>query len=343
LTSGYTPDQKLPKSIQWNFGVQHVFASNYTLDVRYLGTRGISLPVQTRLNAFSVVQPGHSLPVYLSQPSQAQLDALPLTLTGLQNEEGDTILPQWEAAGFNGSYLTAFMPIGNSSYQSLAAQLTRRVTNGLYFTAAYTWSHNIDDSTAEVFSTVTTPRRPQDFQNLQAERSSSALDHRHRLTVAAMYDVPFFKTSSNWFMKNVAGNWEIAPIYTYQTGNWATIQSVADANLNGDNAGDRTVINPAGVNNTGSDVTALTNTAGETVAYLANNPSARYIRAAPGVYPNGGRNSYRMPPIDNIDLTISKRFNITESMKLEFFGQAFNLFNHPQFVGGYLNDVQSLG
>lgn len=343
LTSGYTPDQKLPKSIQWNFGVQHVFSSNYTLDVRYLGTRGINLPVQTRLNAFSVVQPGHSLPVYLNQPSQSALNALPLTLSGLQAEEGDTILPQWEAAGFNGSYLTAFMPIGNSSYQSLAAQLTRRVTNGLYFTAAYTWSHNIDDSTAEVFSTVTTPRRPQDFQNLRAERSSSALDHRHRLTVAAMYDVPFFRSSSNWFMKNLAGNWEIAPLYTYQTGNWATVQSVTDANLNGDNAGDRTVINPKGVDNTGSDVTALTNSAGDTVAYLANNPNARYIRAAAGVYPNGGRNSYRMRPIDNIDLTIGKSFNITETMKLEFFGQAFNLFNHPQFVGGYLNDVQSLG
>ena len=80
LTSGYVPDQKLPKSIQWNVGIQHVFAQNYTLDVRYLGTRGINLPVQTRLNAFSVVTPSHSLPLYLSTPSQAAVDALPLTL-----------------------------------------------------------------------------------------------------------------------------------------------------------------------------------------------------------------------------------------------------------------------
>ena len=48
--------------------------------------------------------------------------------------------------------------------------------------AAYTFSHNIDDSTAEVFSTYTTPRRPQDIRNLRADRASSALDHRHRLT-----------------------------------------------------------------------------------------------------------------------------------------------------------------
>ena len=48
--------------------------------------------------------------------------------------------------------------------------------------AAYTFSHNIDDSTAEVFRTYTTPRRPQNFRNLRADRASSALDHRNRLT-----------------------------------------------------------------------------------------------------------------------------------------------------------------
>ena len=65
-----------------------------------------------------------------------------------------------------------------------------------------------------------------------------------------IYDVPFFKRG-NWFMKNVVGNWEVAPVVTYQTGTWATVQSVVDANLNGDSAGDRAVINPAGTVNVG--------------------------------------------------------------------------------------------
>ena len=340
LTSGYVPDQKLPKSIQWNAGFQHVFAQNYTLDVRYLGTRGINLPVQTRLNAFSVVTPSHSLPVFLSAPSQAALDALPLTLSQLQDEEGDTILPAYDAAGFNGSYITAFMPIGNSVYHGLAAQLTRRFSNGLQFQAAYTWSHNIDDSTAEVFSTVTTPRRAQDFQNMRAERADSALDHRQRATLSVLYDLPYFKDSNSWLLKNIVGNWEIAPIYTFQSGTWATLQSVRDANLNGDNAGDRVVVNPSGTNNVGSDVTDLTNSSGDVVGYLATNPNARYIRAGAGVYPNAARNTYGLPPINNIDLTLKKAFNFTENIRVEFFAQALNALNHPQYIGGYLNDVK---
>jgi len=268
------------------------------------------------------------------------LDALPLTLSQLQDQEGGTFLPAYDAAGFNGSYLTAFMPIGNSVYHGLATQLTRRFTNGLQFIASYTWSHNIDDSTAEVFSTVTTPRRPQDFQDMRAERADSALDHRQRATLTVLYDVPYFKNSSSWLLKNVVGNWEIAPIYTFQSGTWATLQSVTDANLNGDNAGDRVVVNPMGTNNVGSGVTDLTNSAGDVVGYLATNPNARFIRAEAGVYPNASRNNYALPPINNIDVTLQKSFNITESARFELFAGFLNAFNHPQYIGGYLSDVK---
>ena len=130
------------------------------------------------------------------------------------------------AAGFTG-IITCYQPWGNSTYHGWANQLTRRFSNGLQFMAAYTFSHNIDDSTAEVFSTYTTPRRPQDIRNLSADRASSALDHRHRVDLPVLYDTPWYKDSKNWLLKNVVGNWEIAPIYTYQTGNWFTVQSGA--------------------------------------------------------------------------------------------------------------------
>src|SRR5438093_7713149 len=93
--------------------------------------------------------------------------------------------------------------------------------NGLQFTAAHTWSRTIDDSTADFFSTILTPRRPQDFQNLAADRANSALDHRHRFTLALIYDLPFFK-HGNWMEKNLIGNWQFSPIYTYQTAQWMT-------------------------------------------------------------------------------------------------------------------------
>ena len=77
------------------------------------------------------------------------------------------------------------------------------------------------------------------FSNLENDRSSSALDHRQRLTVETLYNLPYFNKSASWFMKNLVGNWEFAPIYTYQTGTLFTVQSGVDNNLNGDSAGDR--------------------------------------------------------------------------------------------------------
>ena len=48
-TSDYIPNViRQPYSIQWNFGVQHVFAQNYTFEARYLGTRGVHLYVQSQ-------------------------------------------------------------------------------------------------------------------------------------------------------------------------------------------------------------------------------------------------------------------------------------------------------
>ncbi|MGC9970269.1 MAG: TonB-dependent receptor [Bryobacteraceae bacterium] len=344
LTGGFVPDQKPPKAIQWNLGVQHVFKENYSVEVRYLGTRGLDLPVQDRLNVQAVVTPQNALPLYLQAPSQSTLNGLTSTLaqlTAAYNAHG-YYLPQYWNAGFQ-SNIVGFMPMGSSTYHGLALQVTRRFANGLQFVGAYTWSHNIDDSTAEVFSTYTTPRRPYDFQNLRLDRSDSALDHRQRFTFTTIYDLPFFKHHSSWFMKNLVGNWEFAPIFTYQTGTWATVQSSIDSNLNGDSAGDRTYINPAGTVNVGSGVTALTNSSGATVAYLVKNPNARYIQTPKGVLPNAARNTEHLMPIDDLDLSVVKRFNITEHKSFEFGAQFTNFLNHPQYTGGYLNDVAPIG
>jgi hypothetical protein len=344
-TSAYIPNQVLPYALNWTLGVQHVFAKDYTLEVRYVGTRGVHLPLQSQLNQYAVVTPGHSLPTYLTNPGQAALDTLPLTLAQLQAQAASTAtpnnsagseLPSFFNAGFQ-SKITSYQPQGWSVYHGLDVQLDRRFSRGLTFRGAYTWSHNIDNSTAEVFSTYLTPRRPEDFGNLSLDRASSALDHRQRLTVTMLYDVPFF-AHSNPFMKNVLGNWEIAPIYTYQTPEFYTVQSGIDSNLNADSV-DRALVNPAGVPGTSSVVTALHNTAGATVAYLATNPNAQYIQAAKGVLPTGGRNTLSGRPIDNIDMTLVKRFSYGERYKLEFQAQFLNFFNHPQFIAGRLNDV----
>src|SRR5260370_2224611 len=105
-----------------------------------------------------------------------------------------------------------FSPFGSPIYHGLGIQMNRRFSNGLQFQGAYTYSKNIDNSTADFFSTVITPRRAQDFQNLTADRSNSALDHRNRFTLAAVYHVPWFKHGT-CFKNNVVANFQITPLY----------------------------------------------------------------------------------------------------------------------------------
>ena len=79
-TGGYVPNQTRPESLQWNIGIQHVFHENYTFESRYLGTRGIHLPVQAQLNRIPVVNGANALPFYTTAPSQATLNGLTSTL-----------------------------------------------------------------------------------------------------------------------------------------------------------------------------------------------------------------------------------------------------------------------
>ena len=85
-TSSWLPNQKLGYAINWNLGVQRVFAKDYTIEVRYVATKGVHLLYQQQLNRNAVATPSHFLPTYLQAPSQATLDALPLTLAQLTAE-----------------------------------------------------------------------------------------------------------------------------------------------------------------------------------------------------------------------------------------------------------------
>jgi hypothetical protein len=356
LTTAYVPNQELPYAENWSLGVERTFGQNYTAEVRYLGTRGIHLPAQNRLNRQNVVTGANSLPVYFSPTTIT--DPLALTLTQVK-ANGSSFVPAYTNAGFTSS-IVGFMPYSESNYNGLASQLTRRFANGLLFNAAYTWSKTMDDATASVFSTYLTPRRPQDFRNVAGDYSRSALDHTHRFTFATVYDLPFFSNSSA-LLKNTLGNWEIAPAYTYQSPEYATVQSGTDANLNGDSAGDRVFINPNGKKGTGTSASPVYNPSlaglcgtdkhgnpisgcsANLVAYQADDPNAYYVAGAAGTLPTSSRNTLPIRPIKNFDLSVVKSVSIKERMKFQFGASAWNVLNHSQYLPGSVNNINSLG
>ncbi len=53
-----------------------------------------------------------------------------------------------------------------------------------------------------------------------------------------------------------------------------------------------------------------------------------------------GRNALRGFPVSQVDLSLRRQFNITEAVNLQFRGEFFNLFNHPNFAPP-VNNLQS--
>jgi hypothetical protein len=355
----YTEGGKRPYALTWTQGVQRRLGKDYTLEVRYVGTKGVHLFNQTRPNILPQVSASNYIPTYFTMPSAATFASLHKTLgqsgdagTGA-NTVNNYIVPGGTAAepfdsmaalGFTNPIIQ-FSPEAYSAYNGLAVQLNKRYSNNFQYIAAYTWSHMLDDASGTFSSTALTPRRAQNFQNMAAEWASSALDRRQRLTFTPIYDWKPF-ANGNWWMKNIAGNWLVSGTYTYQSPEYSTPQSGIDAMLTGQQNIARTIVNPAGAGNAGTGVTGY-NAAGQpvapgnptTVAYVANSPSARYVGAGYGALPNAGRNTFALKPTNNIDMALMKRFIVTERVHFEIGAQFFNVFNHAQFTGGLLSDV----
>ena len=155
-------------------------------------------------------------------------------------------------------------------------------------------------------------------------------------------DLPQPFKGGNWFARNLVGNWVVAPVYTYESPEYATVLSGGNGLLTGDGAYvGRTIINPAGIKGTASTVTPVQNAAGDVVGYTADNPRAYYIQAGNGTLPNSARNTLPGRPTDNVDLSAFKKFTAFEHYSLELGAQAFNVLNHAQYVPGSVDDVNA--
>ena len=339
-TSAYVPDQTLPYSENYTLTIQREVAKGLNAEIGYIGSRGIHLTTQNRINIQPRTNATNYLPTYVNGVSIDGIGSNATTLAAIQ--ANSNVLPNYAAAGFT-NYITSFQPYSGSNYNGLILGLQGRV-HGVQTNLAYTWSKALDNATAEVFSTTLTPRRPQNPRDLTAEYSKSALDHTHRLTLELNYQFQPFSPDKNWLLRNIVGNWNVSPIYTYESPEYSTVLGGSNGLITGDGAYvGRTVINPAGVKGTGSTVSAVLNGNGDTIGYTADNPNAYYIQAAPGALPNSSRNTLAGRPTDNIDVAAYKRLTVRERYTLELGAQAYNVLNHAQYIPGYINDIAAIG
>jgi Carboxypeptidase regulatory-like domain/TonB dependent receptor len=337
-TAAYVPNQVAPYSENYTLTMQREISRGLVVEIGYIGTRGIHLPTQIQLNVQAPVTAQNALFTELGNTALTPNNGTTLT----QLKAIGNIIPAYKAAGFV-SKITSYQPWSGSNYNGLITNLQGHLHN-LQMNLSWTWSKAMDNATAEVFSTVLTPRRPEDSQNLNQDYSRSALDRTHRVTLEADYNYKGFN-GHNWLLRNLVANWVVAPIYTYESPEYATALSGVNSNLNGDTGAaiDRPLINLTGVKGTGSGVNAITNGTGDTIGYQAINPKAYYIEAGPGTLPNASRNTLPIRPINNIDLTLNKRLTFHDRYSFEFGVQAFNLANHAQYIPGSVDNVNGPG
>ena len=371
LTQSFIPDQVAPKTLTWSLAVQREFFKDWSVELRYVGTRGLSLPVQTRRNAqlpipfataagpglFGTVGPfsAGSLPVFTSAGQVPVNMAGALTLadicdSGFMDAFGLCIRPlALGNAGFDGGFITSFDAVGTSIYHGGSIQVERRMSKGLFLRGSYTLSKTIDIITNELFTSFLNPRRPQDHFNLRNNRGLSDLHRKHHFAVSWIWEVPRWEGESTLGRK-VLNGWQFSGAFLAESGQPVTILSPDDTNGDFDFAGDRAFLNPSGIPNTGTSsswvcVNGGGNTffapqfgcpASQVVGYVSDDPTAMFIALGPGALSNLGRNTVISPAINNWSLGLLKNtyWNEEKGRYLQFRLEMFNAFNHPQNVVG---------
>lgn len=204
---------------------------------------------------------------------------------------------------------------GWATYHALTMKVTRRVSKGLMFDANWTWSHSIDDA-SDPGATLNEANVPQDVNNMAAEKASSSFDHRHRFVVAFVYDIPFADQSTAWAHALFARR-RASGDFTAQSGAPFTVNISSDqANIG---AGPAQRPNISGDPNSGP----------KTPEQWFN--TAVFSLPTLFTFGNAPRNAVIGPGLTEFDLSLQKDFGLTESTKLQFRAEAYNLFNHPNF------------
>jgi hypothetical protein len=284
----------------WNLDLQHTFASNWLIDVGYIGNIGQKLPQRRNLDAPSF-DPTGLVPIAQRVP-----------------------YPQfsWILLAYNGGW---------SSYNGMAVRAEKRLANGWYFLGSYTYSHALDLGTTDDFSVAGIDMKHYD-------KGNGDYDVRHRAVFSYVYELPIghgkkFLSSSPGMVDKLVGGWEWNGIAQFSTGQYSSPSLPVDWINCGpfcfslpDKIG-----NPIPAHRTYQnyfDINAF--------AYPGcEGTPAPYLPCANGIHVEGNarRNSLENPGINNWDMGLIKRTHITERVNTQFQAQAQNVFNHTQFAG----------
>jgi hypothetical protein len=332
-----------PQAQRWSFGIQRELPGNWLAELQYIGNRGYDLVVGTNyLNAVPKQ--------YLSTSNfrdQSQIDANNFLNTVVANPFRN-LIPGTSLNGGTTSRAQLLRPFpsfttiatsrndGYSNFHSMQARLERRFSGGYTVLASYTWSKFLE---AASFLNE---------QDTTFERRLNDSDLPHRLVVSGIWELPFGrgrKIGASWnrFLDAVVGGWQFQGIGQFQSGRPLTIGNVyynGDiTTLQTDIAGSRidATVFPTGgfyftdaAVQTNGVVDAAKQRSDPRIALISN------YRRLPSRF-----SGFRGDNLNLWDLSVSKNFSITETIRMQLRGEFLNAFNTPNFANPNLSPNSS--
>ncbi len=306
--NGYTLPEKI---LSYTFSVQQQLPSNAVMTVAYVGSQGRNLFLRSWTNW--VVGAGMN----------------PASGVGIPNLKFGNRFSQMDVKTTGGT----------DHYDSLQTSLNRRFSKGLTIGSQWTWAHSIGNTGGSNEAQTAT-----DPLNYARDRGNNAFDIRHSFNASALYELPFAKGN------RLLGGWEAGGIFNARTGLPLDVKVVRNDLTYRVNTSGAIVSNPivtsgqilttpivnvplggAFRNQRRPDVVPGVNpflSGGDKRSIL--NPAAFSI-PAPGTYGNMGRYALHGVGLAQFDLTLHKRFRLSERMNIEFRGEIYNLFNRANF------------
>jgi hypothetical protein len=280
-------NSKNSKVQQYNVQVERQVGSSMAVDIAYVGTKMSNLA--TAFNANNAIL----------------------------NGDGSS---RWSTLG---GAVNEYAYIGSGTYNGLQTSVQKRLTHGLTFRSAYTYSHTTDNSNGAFSATGGGDRIFLDQNGnplLSYNKGNADQDIRNIFAFGSLYELPFGKGKqygSGWSrtMDNILGGWQWNNIITLQTG------TPFDLYVNG-TPQDRPDV-------TGSVSAKISDGHGIITGDFAAPPvNSDGVFTRPGTL---ARNAVYGPGLHTWDTGMVKSATFADRYKVEFRADFFNLFNHPQF------------
>lgn len=321
------PSRRLrtPMAHHYSIGVEQQLGANHVASAAYVGTLGRHL--------LRFTTPNLGLNEFLLPVGIDALDLQP-RIYGFAFSPGTRITPDGNIVGGRplkgvGS-VNIFETTARSRYDALQLQLRGRFRTALQYQLAYTFSKAIDD-VSDVFDLAGASALPQrsctplePACDYRSERGLANFDTRHRFSYNFIYSFPDFRNSDR-ALRLLLGGWGLAGAGEFQSGQPFTVNSIYDANLDG-NLTDR--LNRLSE----SGLIRLTGSRRQPLLRMTDDPTLLAALLAPvGGEGDQGRNTFRAGNYLLLNMALIKQFTIAEDQQLIFRAEFFNFINRANF------------